>query len=440
MTVSRWTAVGVRALRTAALRETQEQFAERSGFFLPTIRKWHRATWEKPVRGQSAEALDTMLRELDEEQRARFDTEIAAVGEPVSRSTVGQPSKLGLYAWEVSTDVRRREFGKLAATAAAVTAVGWDFGERVGMADAQRLLASVDALEAQDQASGSGELVAFAVEQLARAKHTLDTGSYDGGTGDAFASVTGQLAVLTGWLAYDSGMQPLARRCYTDALALATEAGDEDLTACACLYAANQSIALTRADRGGAHHGLKLIDRARSLMRGRAPGRIHALIAVREAQTRGLVGDRDRFGRAIATAWREIEHARQYEPIEECPQWLRFVTDSEIRGHEARGWHDVGESARALALFDTAMREKSGQRNAAQLQAWAAATHADIGDTSTAIDMGSPVLDRLETIASIRTLDVLRPVRSATDTPLGAEFRDRFDALAASMQPKAITA
>ncbi|WP_280421153.1 hypothetical protein [Nocardia carnea] len=337
--------------------------------------------------------------------------------------------------------MKRREFGKLAAAAGAVMAVGWEFGERVGMADVRRLLAGVDALEAQDQTSGSGELVAFAVEQLARAKHTLDTGSYDGPTGDAFASATGQLAVLTGWLAYDSGMQPLARRCYTDALALATEAGDEDLTACACLYAANQSIALTRAERGGgAHHALKLIDRARSLMRGRAPGRIHALIAVREAQTRGLVGDRDGFGRAIATAWREIEHARQYEPVEACPQWLRFVTDSEIRGHEARGWHDVGESARALTLFDTAIGEEAGNRNAAQLQAWAAATYADIGDTSTAIDMGSPVLDRLETIASSRTLDVLRPVRSAADTAAGTEFRDRFDALAASMQQKAITA
>ncbi|WP_156426132.1 hypothetical protein [Nocardia jinanensis] len=362
---------------------------------------------------------------------------------PRSRSEDGTAVRssdgLGLYAWEVHTDVKRREFGILAAAAGAVMAAGWQFRERIGMADVRRLLAGVDALEAQDQVSGSGELVAFAVEQLARAKHTLDTGTYDGATGDAFASATGHLAVLTGWLAYDSGMQPLARRCYTDALALATEAGDEDLTACACLYWANQAIALTRAGRGGgAHHALKLIDRARVLVRGRAPGRIHALIAVREAQARGFIGDRDAFGRAILTAWREVEHAQQYEPVEECPQWLRFVTPSEIRGHEARGWHDVGESARALGLFDVAMQEEASDRNAAHLHAWVAATHADLGDARTALDVGIPVLERLETIASARTLEVLGPVRSAAETTAGAEFRDRFDVLAASMQQKAI--
>ncbi|MEV0367878.1 hypothetical protein [Nocardia fusca] len=67
MTVSRWTGVEVRALRTAALRETQEEFAEHTGYVLATIRKWHRATWGLPVRGRSAEALDTILRALDDE-------------------------------------------------------------------------------------------------------------------------------------------------------------------------------------------------------------------------------------------------------------------------------------------------------------------------------------------------------------------------------------
>lgn len=91
MTVSRWTSTEVRALRSAALRETQEEFAERAGYTLATIKKWHRATWDKPVRGRSAEVLDTMLRALDDDRRARFDAETAVVGRPVSRGaeTVG---------------------------------------------------------------------------------------------------------------------------------------------------------------------------------------------------------------------------------------------------------------------------------------------------------------------------------------------------------------
>ncbi|MGI5220132.1 hypothetical protein [Nocardia sp. CA-290969] len=352
---------------------------------------------------------------------------------------MGQPSNLGLDAREVDTDVRRREFGQFAAAAGAAAITGWKFGEHIGMADVRRLLDGVNRLEAQDQVSGSGALVGLAVKQLARAKRTLDTGSYDGSTGAAFASATGHLAVQAGWLAYDSWMHPLARRCFTDALALATEAGDEDLIACVCLYSANQSIAVSRSGEGSPHHALKLIDRARTLVRGQPPGRIHALIAAREAQARSLLGDREGFGRAIATAWREVEYAQELEPVDRCPQWLRFVTFSEIRGHEARGWRDVGDSVRALECFDTAIREEAGSRNTAHTQAWAAATHAQFGDIRTAIELGTPVLDQLEAIASPRTLRVLKRIRSVTDSTAGEEFRYRFDALAASMQQKAST-
>src|SRR5690606_17771740 len=112
MAVSRWSSTEVRALRVAALRETQEEFAERAGYSLATSKKWHRATWDKPVRARSAETLDTMLRDLGTDQRARFDAEIAVVSDPVKGSveTEGRPGMaLGMYAWEVDSDVRRRE-------------------------------------------------------------------------------------------------------------------------------------------------------------------------------------------------------------------------------------------------------------------------------------------------------------------------------------------
>ncbi|MFC3966484.1 helix-turn-helix domain-containing protein [Nocardia jiangsuensis] len=44
MIVERWTAVEVRALRVSALRDTQEQFAVRIGWKVPTVRKWERLT------------------------------------------------------------------------------------------------------------------------------------------------------------------------------------------------------------------------------------------------------------------------------------------------------------------------------------------------------------------------------------------------------------
>lgn len=77
MIVSTWTGAEVRALRTVALRLTQEQFAERLGFQPPTIRKWERATHERPVRGDLAAALDVELSRLTDEQRDRFTVAVA---------------------------------------------------------------------------------------------------------------------------------------------------------------------------------------------------------------------------------------------------------------------------------------------------------------------------------------------------------------------------
>ncbi len=57
MIVSKWTKVEVKALRSAALRLTQELLAERTGFRVATIRKWERATTDRPVRNYSVEVM-----------------------------------------------------------------------------------------------------------------------------------------------------------------------------------------------------------------------------------------------------------------------------------------------------------------------------------------------------------------------------------------------
>ncbi|WP_157838351.1 hypothetical protein [Nocardia farcinica] len=447
MIVSRWTQTEVRALRIAALRETQEEFAERAGFGLPTIKKWHRATGDRPVRGRSAEVLDTMLAQLDDDQRARFATELHlnSAG-PAPRAQPAPPSTspthgFGLYAWEVDADVKRREFGKLAAvvtaSAFAFSPDTWQFGERVGRADVDRLLAGVDLLEAEDQRVGGGRLVQFAVQQLAAAKHRLDVGSYSPEVGNAFAAATGRLALMAGWFAADSDRHPLTRRCYADALALATEADDETLIADTCLYAANQAIGLARRGYCTPHSALKYIDRARTLTRGKPPGRIHALIAAREAQAQALMADRTAFDRAIATAWRELDHALMFESPEDAPQWLRFVTAAEIHGHEARGYGALGDWGRSVQVFEEVLSgdEADSPRNATNTSAWAAAAKARLGEVADALETGHQVLAELESVASVRTLRVLEPVR---DVDPGGDFRDRFDQLDAAMSRKAL--
>ncbi|WP_280492439.1 helix-turn-helix domain-containing protein [Nocardia asiatica] len=441
--IDKWTRTEIRALRIAALRITQEELAETLGFNVETIQKWERKTRaDRPVVRKSAAALDEQLRRLDAGQLERFRAALANApaardghsvlsGDVVSDADESpRTDDLGTAAWEVEDEVKRREFGKLA-TAGTVAVFLPESRGRIGMGDVQRLLAGVDALDQQDQRTGGAQLVDVAINQLTHAKDRLETGAFDAVTGNAFTSATGELAVLAGWLAYDGDRHRLARRCYADAMALGTEANDSDLVAHTCLYAANQSCSLTRAVRGGSpYKALQLADRARDLMRGRPPGRIHALIAVREAQAYGLLGDRTAFGRAIATAWRELDQAVQFEPLEEVPQWLRFVTYSEVADHEARGYADLGDLRRSVDLYATAVDRPAGMRNATIVRAWSAATRARLGDIGGALEHGFPALVDLSAIASTRTLRHLEPVRTAVDQlPAGADFRELYDSL-----------
>ncbi|MEV6135026.1 hypothetical protein AB0L63_02935 [Nocardia sp. NPDC051990] len=439
MIVTDWTGVEVKALWRVAMRLTQEEFAQRLGYQPVTVRKWQRATAERPVRGKSAHDLDTTLAGLNQEQAERFWSAVNAarptnIGHRGVHETDGSDGALGIYAWEVDGDVRRREFGRLSAMAGAATVLGsWDIdaAHRLGLSDARRLRDRVDELEQEDQRADGAQLVSYAIEGLARAKNRLEACEFDLQAGDAYASATGELAVMAGWLALDADMQPLARRCFSDAMALASQADDPDLTAHTCLYAANQSIALSVSGQASPHHALNLIDRARHLMRGRPPGRIHALVAIRQAQAAALLEDRSAFGRAIATAWREVDQAVEHEPIQECPPWLRFVNHAEVSGHEARGFGRIGQHTKAVELLEAAASEQTSARNTINARAWLASARAAAGDVNGALAEAFPVLDHLgSAVSSPRTLKVLEPVRRATMTlPAGADFGHQFDTL-----------
>lgn len=429
MIVEIWTAAQVKALRVSALRETQEQFARRIGWQPRTVRKWERAGDDRPMRADRAAALDEALKRLNPEQLQRFT---AALTLDHTASVVHSGEAATRTSTTEEDDVRRRELGKLAAVAAAALPV-WEHGfqPRIGTEDVRRLTVLADELLATDQRIGGGTLVDTATDMLHRTMALLETCTFDEQTGRHFLSAAGNLAVAAGWLAYDADRQELARRCYADALSLGSAADDEDLVVHACLSTALQATAMARRGRGSPSYVLTMVGRAKSLVRGRPPGRVHALIAAREAGAYGLMDDRSGFDRAMSTAWREMEAAEHFEPITECPTWLRFVTPAEIRGHEARGLSEIGHQRRAIELFELACGEHAGPRNTVNIRAWTAAARVRAGDVTGALHEGLEVLTHLEqSVTSPRTMRTLEPVVAATrDTSAGEGFRARYRAL-----------
>ncbi|WP_433600556.1 hypothetical protein ACQPXH_01450 [Nocardia sp. CA-135953] len=403
---------------------TREQFGDKLGWATSTIQKWeHGGT--RAVLADRAACLDETLAALNPEQLERFT---AALTEAGSTEGVHAGGTAATFAADEEDDMRRRTFGTFAVAAAATTLSP---AARIGKSDVARLEAISAELETDMQRQGGAALVDDAVAALDRGLALVDTATFDGTTGRHLMSAVGNLAAQTGWLAYDADRHALARKCFTEAMSLAGTVDDDWLTAYACLTAALQPINLARNGIGSASRALPLIARAADAMRRQPPSRVHALIAVREAAALGVLGDADRFGQAIATAWRELERAERYESVDDCPQWVRFVTPQEIRGHEARGCAAVGRIRAALGLYEVAVTEHASPSNIANMGAWAASAHAQVGDLDGALARALPVVTQLESaVMSPRTVRTLIPVRKALETvPAGADFCARFDAL-----------
>lgn len=422
MIVSKWTAAHVTALREYALREDKVEFAERLGFTVDAVTKWERnATREKPVRGPSARALDTRLEKLTPNQIARM-----------------------CLAPGIEDEVNRRQFGFgtaiVGATLVDTVAFQASAGQRIELDEVRALVDYTEALEQRDQREGGANLLTEASTELAVARQQLDTAICDPITGTAAASAVGNLAVITGFLAYDADETKLARDCYSVAMELASRSGDDELTVHTLCNNANQEIGQSRLGKGNPHLALQNIARADYLARDWRPGRIHALIRVREAQARARIGDFDGFRSAMDDAHRALDTALNTELITHCSRWLRFVDPGELAGHEARAYSDLGDHRAALELYERALQGQ-GWRNGANASAWHAHTRAAIGDLRGGLEAAEPALEAMEgsipgrpVVASTRSLRVMAPLRQiakADDT-----FIDRYD----SIKKKALTA
>lgn len=423
--VSTWTKREVRALRKSALRLSQEKMGERMGYSGAVVGKWERATKERPVRGDSAQDLDTVLANLDPTELARFEEALGDDDETSSKS----PSPPGTT-WQLDVqghEVKRREFGRM--IAAGAIALTFPDHPQIGMNDARHLSDIVDGFIVQDQQEGGGALIAAAKQVYTRAQMMLETCDFDQQTWAAFTAATGRMAMRVGWLAYDLDDHDLARRCYADALAMGAQCGNDSLTAHACLTTALQALKLNSPEHPSARHALRLIARVRGLTHGSPPGRIHALTAVREATAYAALGDRAGFARAMGTAWREMDYAVECEPIEECPTWLRFVSHAEVRFHEALGYDHLGDGSQAIDGFAEVLNHATGPRNRANYRAVLAGAMARAGDATSAVGEAMQVFDVLgQTVSSKRTLAELEPVRQITGDRFG-EFNDRYDQL-----------
>jgi transcriptional regulator with XRE-family HTH domain len=329
---------------------------------------------------------------------------------------------------ETAVDVDRRRFGGLAAGAAAAIALPEAaIPSRVTAAHIRYLQASLDSLWSRDQEVGGALLFRSALLHWQRARQMLDESSYTDRIGRELLIVAANLTVCAGFLAFDGGNMPQARHLFSEALLLAGNAGDPVLTAHALT---NQSMlssytARVSGQQGSAREGLRLACQAAEEARHEPMPRLHALIALRHANAASLLGDKPAFRSAITRARRELDRG----PSADDPQWIRFVEEAEITGHEAYGHLNLGDSARGEELYRSVLESELPPRNRAYYGALLAGGLLRQGARKDAVTEGMAVLPALTTgVASVRSLNELRPVRIVAGKAGEEEFCVRFDA------------
>jgi hypothetical protein len=342
---------------------------------------------------------------------------------------------------ETGADVDRRSFGGLTAgVAVAAILPEPTIPSRVTGAHIRYLQASVNSLYGRDQAIGGARLLRSGVRQWRRAQRMLKESSYTDTVGRDLLSVSGYLADVSGWLAFDAANLPLAGRLYSAALEAATGADDPVLAAWVLAHqsglssyqatmASNEGMGWKRAN--SAREGLLLANRAADEARYSPMPGLHALIALRAAYAASLLGDSAAFGTAVGRASRELDRG----PGMDEPAWMgeagmSEVGEANILEEQARGALNLGAFARAEKLYRDLLDRLRKPRGRAYCNTRVANCLVKQGARQEAVAAGTETLTAFESgVASIRTLNELRPVRAAAGEIAAEEFCARFDAV-----------
>ena len=327
-------------------------------------------------------------------------------------------------------ELGRRDLGGPAA-AAGVTAVAppSTVPRGVNSSHVRYWQACTNVLYTLDRAVGGTVLLSSALQQWQRVRLALKEGAA-GDTGRELLAVAGELALCTGWIAFDAGCLPLARPLYEEARELAAGAGDvmlavHVLTSKSMLYA---EMARTGPSRERARQAVRLAFQAQEEGRYIPMARLHALIALRHASAASLLDDKAAFRTAIAHARHELDRGpRDSNP----PEWLQFVDETEITGVEASGYLNLGDADRSARLYRKVLAARLSTRNRASYGAGLADALLKQGARQEAVAAAAEVLPAFEGgMTSMRCLNRVRIVRQAAGgTALAQEFCERFDTI-----------
>ncbi|MFJ9446434.1 helix-turn-helix domain-containing protein [Kitasatospora sp. NPDC101235] len=267
----------------------------------------------------------------------------------------------------------------------------------------------LELLRRMDDELGSKDVREQAFGELSLAVTLLKAGRYQGAAANRLLRLAGEAARQVAWCTFDQGHRPGDAQRYFDAsLRASAEAGDTTGGAYTISFAAVQLYSTGQANRAVA-----LLETARSQLGRHSTPRMEAMLAARTARALSKTGAKAATGRQLHLAHAMLDKG----PQDDEPEFLYWVTTSEVEMIAGSSALDLGDPAEALRRFEAGMRahpsvDEEFPRSHAIYLARAAEAHLALTDLDAAIATAWQAAACLGSVDSARSSSQLKGLRA----------------------------
>jgi hypothetical protein len=302
-------------------------------------------------------------------------------------------------------------------------------GRLIGAGDLDAIRETVQLFARIDQRRGGGHARSAVVQYLTsdvagtlRAAHASDQ------IRRGLFSTAGELAYLSGWMAFDNAEHAIAQKYFTVAVQLAAEADDPPLAGHILRAMAHQAV-----DLGHTRQAVQLAKASLEGLRSRlASPRERALLEVVHAKALAAAGHKSAAAKALLRAEDNLAAA---SPGDDEPGRVFFFGEASLAHETACTLRDLGDLTAATAQFRRSVRTRKAAtftRTHAVTLGYLGAVQARQGAIDEACATWMTALDIMDGVHSARTRQTVVDMRAALST-----FRSRGIRGAAELDQRA---
>jgi transcriptional regulator with XRE-family HTH domain len=206
---------------------------------------------------------------------------------------------------------------------------------RIGMRHVERTEFLAKQINSLDHKQGGGTLLRQAINGVRASRLLLEKSEYSEDVGRRLELATGEMLIQAGWLAYDSGLQQLSRRLYTEAFIMGKMSGHDEITAHSLSNMSIQANAL-----GHPKDAVKFAKTAQQHIGPWATPHVRAVFALPEARGLANLGADSACEAALAASATYFDAG----PRDEDPNWIVYLNEEEFATLTGVCLMDLGKS------------------------------------------------------------------------------------------------